>query len=70
MTRGLFWTMFGAAVGAGVALLYAPCAGSETRDMLARNARRMKNKTQDAIEQGKKAMTRAQDKITRSSPSY
>jgi gas vesicle protein len=51
----------GALVGTGVALLYAPRSGKETRELLAKKGRELKGKATDAIEdardfiEGKKA---------------
>ena len=39
----------GAAIGAGVALLLAPCSGRETREWLARRTRDIKDKTTSMI---------------------
>jgi len=40
----------GALIGASVALLYAPQSGKETRKLLARKARQLKDKAQDTVE--------------------
>src|ERR1017187_891702 len=40
----------GALIGAGVALLYAPQSGKETRKLLARKAQLLKDKAQDTVE--------------------
>jgi gas vesicle protein len=48
----------GAAVGAGVALLYAPCSGKETRGWLAHRTRVIKGKTSNVVEHGKEAVRR------------
>jgi gas vesicle protein len=62
--KGMFWAaLIGAGVGAGVALLYAPCAGKETREWLADRGRRMKDTTLSALEQGKEATRRAAREI-------
>jgi gas vesicle protein len=62
--KGLFWAaLIGAGVGAGVALLYAPCAGKETRGWLAERGRRMKDTTLSALEQGREATRRAAREI-------
>lgn len=54
--------IIGAAVGAGVALLFAPCSGKETRGWLARKGRDMQDRTMTAFEDGKAATLRvAQD---------
>lgn len=44
------WLLFGAAVGAGLALLFAPASGAETRRRLARSAQRIKATAADALE--------------------
>jgi gas vesicle protein len=43
----------GAAVGAGVALLFAPCSGKETRAWLAHRSRELKTKSMSVYAQGK-----------------
>ena len=43
----------GALVGAGIALLYAPQSGRETRDLLARRANELKEKAGDALDDAK-----------------
>jgi gas vesicle protein len=53
----------GAIVGAGVALLFAPCSGVETRDWLARRSRALKAGTTTAIERGKQAIRRTASEI-------
>jgi len=40
----------GALIGAGVALLYAPQSGKETRKLLARKGKQLKDKAQDTVE--------------------
>jgi gas vesicle protein len=40
----------GALIGAGIALLYAPQSGKETRKQLAKKARQLKDKAQDTVE--------------------
>src|SRR3990167_7806373 len=47
---GLGWLVFGAAVGAGVALLLAPASGEETRRELRRRARELQLSAADAID--------------------
>ncbi len=49
----------GAAVGAGVALLFAPCSGRETRGWLSRRSREIKDRTTGAFEHGVDAARRA-----------
>jgi gas vesicle protein len=51
----LMAAMAGAAVGAGVALLLAPCSGKETRGWLMDKTRAIKDRTAQALEQGKLA---------------
>ena len=46
----------GAAVGAGVALLFAPCSGKETRTWLADRTSQLKEKTTRAYEQSMEAI--------------
>ena len=40
----------GALIGAGVALLYAPQSGKETRKLLAKKSKLLKEKAQDTVE--------------------
>lgn len=46
------FTLFvvGALIGAGIALLYAPQSGKETRKLLAKKAKQLRNKAQDTVE--------------------
>jgi gas vesicle protein len=53
----------GAAVGAGVALLYAPRSGKETRKLLKRRAGQWKDKASDAIEGAKETIQHAKEEI-------
>jgi gas vesicle protein len=53
----------GAAVGAGVALLVAPCSGKETRGWLAQRTRRLQETTTSAYAQGKNAIQQAAKEI-------
>jgi gas vesicle protein len=55
--------LVGAAVGAGVALLYAPQSGRETRNWLAQRGRALKQQAGSAIEQGRSAVRRAVSEI-------
>jgi len=55
----------GAVVGAGVALLFAPCSGAETRDWLARRGRDVKARATGAIDRGKEAIRRAGSEMGR-----
>lgn len=43
----------GAALGAGIALLYAPRSGKETRELLARKGRELKDKAEEGFEDAK-----------------
>jgi len=45
------WLLFGAAVGAGLALLLAPASGAETRRRLSRSAQRLKASAADALDE-------------------
>lgn len=49
----------GATVGAGIALLFAPRSGSETRAWLADRSRRIKDQTTSALDKGKETFNRA-----------
>ena len=40
----------GALIGAGIALLYAPQSGKETRKLLAKKAKLLRDKAQDTVE--------------------
>ena len=46
----------GAAIGAGVALLYAPQSGKDTRGMLADKGRELQGKAKGAFENGKELL--------------
>jgi len=61
----LMAAVVGAAVGAGVALLFAPCSGKETRNWLADRAQDLKGRTTNAFEQGKASIRRAAVEIGR-----
>ena len=43
----------GALVGTGVALLYAPRSGKETRELIAKKGRELKGKATDALDDAK-----------------
>lgn len=55
----------GAAVGAGVALLFAPASGKETREWLRTKGRDLKDRAATAIEEGKDTLRRAADDLSR-----
>jgi gas vesicle protein len=40
----------GALIGAGIALLYAPQSGKDTRKLLSKKAKALKDKAQDTVE--------------------
>jgi gas vesicle protein len=50
---GVALFLLGAAVGAGLALLFAPQSGDETRAQLRRSARRAKRKARDLADSGR-----------------
>lgn len=54
----------GAAVGAAVALLFAPAAGTETRAYVNRRAREARDRAAQAAEQGREMFNRQRDHIT------
>ncbi|MBA2291986.1 MAG: YtxH domain-containing protein [Gemmatimonadales bacterium] len=46
---GLKWFVYGALLGAGLGILFAPRAGEETRDDLSRRARRLKEDASEKL---------------------
>ena len=60
----LFAFMAGAAVGAAVALLFAPATGEETRDFLSQRAKEGRDKAAEAARQGREMVTRHRDTLT------
>jgi gas vesicle protein len=50
---GVALFVLGAAIGAGLALLWAPQSGEETRAQIRRGARRTKRRAQDLAESGR-----------------
>jgi gas vesicle protein len=54
----------GAAVGAAVALLFAPAAGSETRAYVNRRAREARDRAAEAAEQGREIINRQREHLT------
>ncbi len=63
---GIF--LLGVVVGAGMALLYAPQAGDETRAALRRGARRMKRRVRDVAEDARDEIERRLAKHPRGAP--
>lgn len=55
--------LVGAAAGAGVALLFAPGSGKETRGWLAHRAQKLKNATINAYAESKGVIQRAAKEI-------
>lgn len=55
--------LVGAAVGAGIALVFAPCSGRETRGWLAQRTRKLQETTMSAYAQGRDAIQRAAKEI-------
>jgi gas vesicle protein len=73
---GILWFLVGAAVGAGVALLYAPKSGKETRKFLAKQAERGReyvetatseivDKSKDVYERGREVADEAAELFER-----
>ena len=54
----------GAAVGAAVALLYAPTTGVETRDVVNRRAREGREKMIEALRQGRGLLDRQREQLS------
>ena len=54
----------GAAVGAAVALLFAPAAGTETRAYVNRRAREARDRAAQAAEQGRDMLNRQRESFT------
>jgi len=54
----------GAAVGAAVALLYAPATGEETREYLGQRAREGRDRAADAARQGRDIVNRGRETLT------
>ena len=53
----------GALTGAAVALLFAPAAGDETRELLAQKAREGRDKARDAVDQGREYYRSQRDNL-------
>ncbi|MEO7649966.1 MAG: YtxH domain-containing protein [Bryobacteraceae bacterium] len=62
---GLAWFLVGAAVGASVALLYAPKSGEETRRYLSRKTEQSKetlvDSSRDLVDRGKELYDRGRE---------
>jgi gas vesicle protein len=62
---GIAWFLVGAAVGATVALLYAPQSGKQTRRMLAKKTEESKevlmDSSKEAIDRGKELFDRGRE---------
>jgi gas vesicle protein len=54
----------GAAVGAAVALLFAPATGEETREYLSQRAREGRERANEAARQGREIVSRQRENIT------
>lgn len=54
----------GAAVGAAVALLFAPASGEETREYLGQRAREGRDRAADAARQGRELLNRQRESFT------
>ena len=54
----------GAAVGAAVALLFAPASGEETRDYIGQRAKEGRDRAADAARQGREVLNRQRDTLT------
>ena len=54
----------GAAVGAAVALLFAPASGEDTRDYIGQRAREGRDRAADAARQGREVLNRQRDTLT------
>lgn len=53
----------GAAVGAAVALLFAPASGEQTREYLSQRAREGRDRATDAARQGREVLNRQRENI-------
>jgi gas vesicle protein len=56
--------VLGAAAGAAVALLYAPAAGTDTRELLAEKARESRERAAEAAAKGREALNRGRQTVT------
>ena len=60
----LFAFVAGAAVGAAVALLFAPATGDETREFLSQRAKEGRDRAAEAAKQGREMVNRRREKLT------
>jgi gas vesicle protein len=64
-TDGLVWFLVGAAVGASIALLYAPQSGRHTRQMIRRKAEEGRDKlsesSREAYEKGREMFEKGKE---------
>jgi gas vesicle protein len=56
--------LLGAVAGAAVALLYAPAAGSETREFLGEKAREGRDRAAEAAQKGREYINQGRETIT------
>ena len=56
--------LVGAVAGAAVALLYAPAAGSETREFLGEKAREGRERATEAAAKGRQAINQGKETLT------
>jgi gas vesicle protein len=54
----------GAAVGAAVALLFAPATGEDAREYLSQRAREGRDRAADAARQGREVLNRQRESVT------
>jgi gas vesicle protein len=60
----LFAFAAGAAIGAAVALLFAPATGEETREYLSKQAKEGRDRAADAARQGRDMVNRGRESLT------
>ena len=60
----LFAFAAGAAVGAAVALLFAPAKGDETREFLSQRAKEGRDRAAEAAKQGRDIVSRSRESLT------
>ena len=56
--------ILGAVSGAAVALLYAPAAGKDTREILGEKAREGRERAREAAERGRQVLNDSRDSLT------